>query len=152
MQGRPAFPSTFSAASRLRVLFASHLGRGGLRDFLALHYKLNTRLDNEFWRHCQADTPLGALGPLLDFYRENGPSCLTRLTLPSQDRNMFNLEGYLVMLVGNRAPYEARHQATAAEITAWNQMKNKHRTQAAQGLTVAESLRMIRSPQWRWAS
>ena len=115
------------------------------RDFLALHYKLNSRLDNAFWRHCRADTDLGALGPLLDFYRENGPSCLTHLTLASQDRNVFGIEGYLVMLVGNRAPYEARHQATAAERIAWNQMKSKHRTQAAQGLTVAESLRIIRS-------
>src|SRR5438445_12304123 len=29
-----------------------------IRDFLAVHYKFNTRLDTPFWRACRADTQL----------------------------------------------------------------------------------------------
>ena len=119
------------------------------RDFLALHYKLNTRLDNPFWRHCVADTDMGGLGPLLDFYKENGPTGVARYTLPTQMSN-FGIEGYLVMLVGNKAPYKARHVATSAEQHAWTTNRSAYMATALQGLTVAESLRIIRSPQWRW--
>ena len=120
------------------------------RDFLALHYKFNTRLDNAFWRQCREETEVGALGPLLDFFHENGPSCLASLVLPSQDRNVFSLEGYLAILVGNRAPYKARCQLTDIERVTWDHMRTTFRTQAEQALSVAESLSVIRSPLWRW--
>ena len=122
------------------------------RDFLALHYRFNTRLDNGFWRHCCADTEMGALGPLLEFYRENGPHPAASLLLPSQDRNPFGLEGYLAMLVGNRVPYQARYRIPDPERATWNHILATLRTQAAQGLSVAESLACIRSPQWRWTA
>ena len=38
-----------------------------IRDFLALHYKLNTALDTPFWKHCRADTDVSNIAPLLDF-------------------------------------------------------------------------------------
>ena len=119
------------------------------RDFLALHYKLNTRLDNAFWRQCVTDTDMGALGPLLEFYQENGPTGVARYTLPSQISN-FGIEGYLVMLVGNKTPYAARHQPTATEQHTWTSNRAAYMTRALQGLTVAESLRIIRSPHWQW--
>ena len=119
------------------------------RDFLALHYMLNTRLDNPFWRHCREDTDMGALGPLLEFYRENGPCAAARHHVPLQS-NPFGFDGYLVMLVGNRAPYEVHHQAMAAERATWNQYRASFRAQAEQGMTVAEALRLVRSPQWKW--
>ncbi len=119
------------------------------RDFLALHYKLNTRLDNEFWRHCCADTDMGALGGLLEFYSENGPTGLARYTLRSQ-LNTFGIEGYLVMLVGNKMPYKARHISTPAEQFTWTQNRASYMAKALQGMTVAEALRIIRLPQWEW--
>ena len=119
------------------------------RDFLALHYKLNTRLDNEFWRHCRADTDMGALGPLLDFYWENGPTGMARYTLPSQINN-FGIEGYLVMLVGNQAPYQARHIVTPRERFIWEQNRATYMTQALGGVSVADALRIIRLPEWQW--
>ncbi|MGV3531307.1 MAG: tryptophan 7-halogenase, partial [Chthoniobacteraceae bacterium] len=45
-----------------------------IRDFLGLHYKMNTMLDTPFWRHCREDTDLSGLDGLLEFYRENGPT------------------------------------------------------------------------------
>lgn len=122
------------------------------RDFLALHYKCNTRSDTEFWRHCRSDTEMGALGPLLDFFHENGPSSLASLVLPSQDRNVFGLEGYLAILVGNRAPYQAKYGLTDGERVIWNEMRRTFRHEAEQGLSVSESLGVIRSPLWHWKS
>ena len=65
--------------------------------------------------------------------------------------NPFGIEGYLAVLIGNRAPYEARHQATAAERAAWNHIRATLQAQADQGLTVAEALHLVRAPQWQWA-
>ncbi len=119
------------------------------RDFLALHYKLNTRLDNTFWRHCREDTDMGALGPLLEFYRENGPTTLASHRLPSE-LSPFSLEGYMVMLVGNRAPHEVHYEVTPAERLAWEKVRASLRQQADQGVTVEEALGTIRSTQWQW--
>ncbi len=119
------------------------------RDFLALHYQLNTRLDNAFWRQCRADTDLGALGPLVEFYKENGPTGAARYLLPSE-RNNAGIEGYLAMLVGNQTPYRARHTATPEEMLAWNGYRAALLGQAREGLTVAEALRVIRLPEWQW--
>ena len=122
------------------------------RDFLSLHYKLNTRLDNEFWRHCRADTDLGALAPMLEFYTENGPTVLNRLAVPMPERNTFGVDGHLAMLVGNRAPYKARYQPTDAERALFNKMRADLAAHAAQGVSVKEMLGVIRSPQWKWGS
>ena len=137
----------------LRALFngVSAESMDSTRDFLALHYKLNTRLDNDFWRHCRADTEMGALGSLLEFYRENGPMAAARYTLATS-LNPFGIEGHLAMLIGNRAPYEGRHQATVAERAAWEQIRGGLREQAGQGLSVKEMLVATRLPQWRWSS
>ena len=119
------------------------------RDFLALHYKLNTRLDNAFWRQCRNDTDMGALDSLLGFYRENGPTGLARHLLPAE-RNSAGIEGYLVMLVGNQAPYQARHIATPRERFIWEQNRATYMTQALGGVSVADALRIIRLPEWQW--
>ena len=120
-----------------------------IRDFLALHYKLNTRLDNDFWRQCVADTEIGGLGPLLEFYKENGPSLAARGLVPAQG-NTNGLAGYLAMLVGNRTPHEVYYQPLPAERATWKQILVEFENEAGQGLTVGEALALIRSPRWRW--
>src|SRR5699024_2544701 len=41
-------------------LFNDHNARhwDSVRDFIAVHYKFNARLDTPFWRHCRAETDL----------------------------------------------------------------------------------------------
>ena len=122
-----------------------------IRDFLALHYKVNTRLDTPFWRHCRADTDVSRLAEMLEFYDENGPTGMARYTLPSL-LNQFGIEGYLVMLVGNKVPYRGRHIATAAERQLWNRRMEEWVAAGRAGLDVRQALAYVRDPRWTWNS
>ena len=122
-----------------------------IRDFLALHYKLNGMLDTPFWKHCREDTDMGELGDLLEFYEENGPTGFARYKLRSTENN-FGIEGYLVMLVGNKAPYRGKHIATDAERATWQQHRARFIDIAKNGMDVKESLSYVRHPNWRWNS
>jgi tryptophan halogenase len=120
-----------------------------IRDFLALHYKLNTRLDTPFWRRCREETDVSGIGELLEFYHENGPSGFGRHLLAPTGSN-FGIEGFLVMLVGNRAPYLGRHEPTPAEWQLWQKRRMDFAAQAAAGMDVKEALSYVRNPGWRW--
>ncbi len=120
-----------------------------IRDFLALHYQLNTALDTPFWRHCREETDLSNLGSLLEFYAENGPSGFCRYRL-SRSENDFGVEGFLVMLVGNAAPYTARHVPSEVEKATWQQRRAEFNAVAEAGLDVKDTLTFIRHPGWEW--
>jgi tryptophan halogenase len=121
-----------------------------VRNFLALHYKLNTRLDNPFWRHCREDTDVSGIGEMLEFYEENGPTGFNRHLLHGNGGN-FGIEGWLVMLVGNRFPYRARHVASAQERGEWERRCAELAAQARTGMSVKEALGYVRHPGWQWA-
>jgi tryptophan halogenase len=87
-----------------------------VRDFIALHYRFNQRLDTPFWRTCHAETELGGAQPLVDFYRENGPTSIHQPLLLRQS-STFGMEGYLALLVGQKVPHQKPHQPTR---TNWN--------------------------------
>ena len=130
----------------------NHMGAGmwdEIRDFLALHYKLNTRLDTPFWRQCVNDTDVRDIEGLLEFYRQNGPTGFARHLLRGTGSN-FGVEGFLVMLVGNKYPYIGRHEATAQEREIFNQRRAAFAAQAQGAMTVKESLEIVRHPGWRW--
>ena len=120
-----------------------------IRDFLAVHYRFNTRLDTPFWRTAREEVPLRAAGEIVDFYRENGPSVVagTALVHPS---NSFGIDGYMAMLVGQAVPHAKPWSAPASERKFWVDRCRRLATEAQQGLTVAESLKAIRSPQLKW--
>lgn len=120
-----------------------------IRDFLALHYKLNTQRDTPFWKQCREETDVSNIGALLEFYRENGPTGFGRHMLPSAETD-FGMEGYLVMLVGNKAPYQSRHQAAPAEQALWEQRRQANLAQAQKGMGIKEALQFVRHPGWRW--
>jgi tryptophan halogenase len=120
-----------------------------IRDFLTLHYWANTLVDTPFWLHCRNDTDISRLKPLLEFYDENGPTGFCRYHLGNTG-SQFGIEGFLVMLVGNRVPYRGRYVPTPAEWQIWNQRRAQFRAQAQNGLDVKESLAYIRHPGWRW--
>ena len=120
-----------------------------IRDFLGLHYQLNTADQTPFWRRCREETELSGLQGLLDYYAENGPSGFCRLRVP-EATNDFGIEGYLMMLVGNRTPYRKRYQPIPKEVRVWNERRALHASLARQGLDVKEALSFVRHPGWQW--
>lgn len=114
-----------------------------IRDFLAVHYKFNTRLDTPFWQACRADTQLHDAQFLVDFYRENGPSVVAgaQLLHPS---NSFGMDGYLAMLVGQDVPHGKPHQPTANEEKFWRNRLALWAAEAERGLDVKQCLNAIR--------
>jgi tryptophan halogenase len=144
--------SQLSPTPTMRKLYNSRVDAvwTEIRDFLALHYWANTALDTPFWRHCREETDLSSLQPILEFYRENGPTGFARHFLPSETGSDFGIEGYLVHLVGNRVPYHSKYEPSPEEKKIWENHLFRFRAQASKGLTVKQSLAYIRHPGWQW--
>ncbi|MHA3774006.1 FAD-dependent oxidoreductase [Verrucomicrobiota bacterium sgz303538] len=120
-----------------------------LRDFLAVHYRFNTRLDTPFWKTCREETDIGGAVSLVDYYQEHGPSLLPRLVLLSP-HSMFGYEGYLVQLVGNRVPYKRPHTPVPTETQMWERQRREWDAVAQRAFDVKTCLHAIRGPRWRW--
>jgi tryptophan halogenase len=120
-----------------------------IRQFLALHYRYNDRLDTPFWRACQADVDLVTAQPLVDYYRENGPSTFARNTL-LKPLDIFGMEGYLTMLVGQKVPYRRTSTPSASEWQIWNGIRAQHKAMAQTALTIPEAFAAIFAPAWVW--
>jgi tryptophan halogenase len=122
-----------------------------LRDFLALHYHTNTRLETPFWKKARAETDISGIRELMEFYDENGPTGMARDALAPVGGNFFGIEGFLVILVGTKYPYRGRHVVTAEERRIFEEYRARVRAEAAAGgREMREVLRYIKSPNWRW--
>ena len=120
-----------------------------IRNFLSIHYRFNTRLDTPFWQQCRADVDVSGVQDLLDFYEENGPTRLCRHLIGHRGQEMgvhsaFGVEGYLVILTGNRVPYKNMHIPSDEERQRWNAHLANLAEYARGGMTVEESLAYIR--------
>ena len=109
-----------------------------VRDFLALHYKYNQKLDTPFWQHCRAESPLGPIQDMVDHYAEVGPSrFLARLTT---NATMFGYGGYASMLLGLRVPTSANPQLTRKERERWDAYRKSNAAAASQTLQMRQAL------------
>jgi len=115
-----------------------------IRDFLAVHYAFNTRLDTPFWKACREETDLQGAEHLVQFYRENGPSLVADSVLYDPN-NSFGLEGYLAMLIGQNVPHAKPWTPDAGEREAWHLRLKNYGDHAAQGYSVADCLDLIRT-------
>ena len=120
-----------------------------IRDFLAVHYKFNQRLDTPFWQACRADTALHNAEFLVEFYKENGPSVVAGAQLLHAS-NSFGMDGYLAMLMGQGVPHAKPYEAPAKEREIWNQRCTTWELEARRGLDVKQCLQAIRGPRMRW--
>ena len=120
-----------------------------IRDFLAVHYKFNTRLDTPFWRAARADTQLHGAQFLVDFYKENGSSVVAgaQLLHPS---NSFGMDGYLALLVGQDVPHAKPYKPTPAEAKLWRDRCMTWAHEARRGMDVNQSLEALRKPGMKW--
>ena len=118
-------------------------GCDDIRDFLAIHYAFNTRLDTPFWVACRNDTQLHGTQPLVDFYRENGPSIVSGAEL-LHSSNSFGMDGYLTLLLGQKVPHAKTYTPPSKEMEIWRNRSAKWHHDAQRGLTVRECLTSIR--------
>jgi tryptophan halogenase len=121
-----------------------------IRDFLAIHYKYNTRIDSPFWEHCRNDTALHGAEPIVEYYRENGPTSAFEIMLLPRDTSVFRLDGFYTILMGQKVPYQKKIEREAGEVRVWNEFKKNCRKIAKSGMSVEEGTKIIRSPQWQW--
>lgn len=114
-----------------------------IRDFLAVHYAFNTRLDTPFWRACRNDTKLHGARFLVDFYRENGPSVVAgaQLLHPS---NSFGMDGYLALLLGQAVPHAKPYVPPPKEADLWRHRCRTWTLDAQRGLDVQQCLASLR--------
>lgn len=121
-----------------------------IRDFLAVHYAFNDKLDTPFWKECRDQTPLRKAEEIVRFYRENGPTSFSSGYLMASN-NSFGLSGYLAMLVGQRLPHSKPYQPSPKELQVWKKHLSAAEKRAKNGLTVGEALKIVRSPGWKWS-
>jgi tryptophan halogenase len=122
----------------------------GIRDFLAVHFRFNTRLDTPYWQECRERADLGQAGELLEYYRENGPSVLWQSTL-LRPNDSFEMEGYMSMLVGMQVPCKSSYCPSDQDKAIWNQIRGIYQSQAMAGFSASDAMAIVRSPQWQWA-
>ncbi|MCP4889002.1 MAG: tryptophan 7-halogenase, partial [Planctomycetaceae bacterium] len=114
-----------------------------IRDFLALHYRFNTRRDTPFWQACVADTPLGQTQKYVDYYQAVGPDfSLLRNDLVS---DFFDSEGYLSMLVGQNVRYRRQPEISFAEKHAWKLRVANLRDMMHDAMDMREYLEAVRA-------
>jgi tryptophan 7-halogenase len=121
-----------------------------IRDFLAIHYRFNTRLDTPFWHRCRESTPLGRASEIVAFYEENGPSALAKTILLDATNHPIGWEGFLALLVGQNVPHARPHTPSAEEHAAWRHRVAECRSVAAQGFAPEDLNARIRREDWRW--
>ena len=114
-----------------------------IRDFLAVHYKFNTRLETPFWRQCREETELCGAAAVHHFYVENGPSALGK-NFNLSPNNPYNLDGYLAMFIGMKVPYEKVHRPSEREWEFWKKAIAERAAVGRAGFTVREALEYIR--------
>ncbi|HET6247235.1 MAG TPA: FAD-dependent oxidoreductase [Tepidisphaeraceae bacterium] len=121
----------------------------GIRKFLAVHYKFNTRLETPFWSACRNDTDLAGAEEVVEYYRENGPAPYWGPTLLDlNDHNGFG--GYAALLLGQKVPFHRSRQPTDAERKIWESRKKINAETAVRSMTVKEALDVVHSNRWEW--
>jgi tryptophan halogenase len=114
-----------------------------IRDFIAVHYRFNDRLETPFWEHCLNEVDLGEAQELVDYYREVGPDFgFLRVELK---RDFFTAEGYLAMLLGQRVQYNRKVEIDDAMRRKWAEFRQRLTKAVGTGLGMTEYLTALRS-------
>lgn len=133
--------SRFSPGDPMRGLYNKYnCGQwDNIRDFLAIHYAFNTRLDTPFWQACRNDTDLGGAADFAAFWKEHGPSGLPNGLLISPT-STFGLEGFTALMTGQRVPVARPYVPAAREREIWHRHLNAFGADAARGASVSDCL------------
>jgi tryptophan halogenase len=121
-----------------------------IRNFLAVHYKFNTRYDTPFWQAVRADAKLHGAEEIVEWYQENGPSVLAGAAL-IHSSNSFRMDGFLALLVGQKVPYKKIYEPSAVEQKFWLQYRQELVVEARRGMSSEEALHALRTPGLQWS-
>jgi tryptophan 7-halogenase len=117
-----------------------------IRDFIAVHYRFNTRLDTPFWRACRADVDLCGASDLVSYYQEEGPNewgaSILRMT---HSWVGFSLDSYYTMLIGQRVPYQKTYRPTEDELRTLASIRAENRALALNAFEPARALQIFRA-------
>ncbi len=120
-----------------------------IRNFLAVHYKFNTRYQTPFWQAVRADVKLHGAEEIVEWYQENGPSVLAGNVLVHSS-NSFRMDGFLALLVGQNVPYRKLYEPTPAEQEFWRRYRQQLLAEAQVGMNSEEVLHALRTPGLKW--
>jgi tryptophan 7-halogenase len=110
-----------------------------IRDFLAIHYAFNERIQSPFWNACRQDLDLAGAAEFAAFWRQYGPSGLVNGLLISPS-STFGLEGFFALMTGQRVPVAHPYTPTSAEQTTWRHLLAQFGKDSRSGVTVRECL------------
>ena len=119
-----------------------------VRDFLAAHYKFNTRSDSAFWRLCRAETDLGQAEEVVQLYQELGPHSATKNAVVAD--TLVQFEGYLALLMGQRVPTKSRSLFDAGDRKDWKDLQARYKAVSAKAVPLREALGVVVRPGWKW--
>lgn len=120
-----------------------------IADFLAVHYRFNTRLQSDFWRTCVNEVDLRGAVPIVEYYRENGPCNHWQLIL-EDPLCRFRLDGYFTLLLGQKVPHAKSAAPTARERRAFAGLQAATKQYANKGVSVARALQLVGDRDWQW--
>jgi len=118
--------------------------------FLALHFKLNRRLDTPFWRACREEVDVSRHGELIEAFRERGPLSVraegangspgaeTEFRYPDP---LWGPEGIDTLLLGQGVPCPLPEPAEPRK--AYRERLGRLRSLARQALPAGEGLRLL---------
>jgi tryptophan halogenase len=110
-----------------------------IRDFIVLHYKFNKHWDTPFWEQCRNDLSLGGAEGFCEYYREAGPSTLSKRLLNPD--SVFGFEGYMNILIGSKAETKCPPRLYDQDWKQWANYTARTKQTAAQALTTEQALK-----------
>ena len=120
-----------------------------IADFLAVHYRFNTRLETPFWDACRNDVDLRGATPIVEYYQQNGPDSSWRLTLEDPICR-FRLDGYYTLLIGQGVPHAAMDTVTQSERDAFKKLQAATAAYGSKGLDTRAALARVNKTDWQW--
>lgn len=112
-----------------------------IRDFLALHFRYNRKLDTPFWQYCQEHTPLGSVQALVDLYREDGMCRALSYLVPQH--SIFEADGYLTLLCGQRLSIQNQSLITSTELQEWHRYRQSLAQEVSHSLTPEQAFQLL---------
>ncbi|MDU8929957.1 tryptophan halogenase family protein [Alisedimentitalea sp. MJ-SS2] len=120
-----------------------------IRDFLAVHYKFNTRSNSAFWQVCRAETELGQAEEIVRLYHELGPHVAMKHAIVTD--TLVQFEGYLALLMGQQVPTNSHSQFDDQDKKDWQDLQDYYQSTDAMAISLREALGVVAQPGWKWS-